>query len=268
MHALGPDGVAQYAIHKAYLSDDLTNNEIGWKTEFLSHHLQWNGALYQENWNNVQTALFDPGLLGNVFSNTNGQNFRIRGLETSVVWRVITGLTAQGAASWNQSKQTNSPGLIDNVPGSVNFGKTITESCPGGACAPITNPFGPVGSPTANSPPLQFNLRLRYEWNVGDFSPFAQAGVTHTGHSFTQAGSNPTIQQAGGISTSRLRFENPAYSAYDATLGVMKDAWVVSLVGQNLSNSNASTYTSTDQFIVQQTPLRPRVISANFSYKF
>ena len=258
VHALGPDGVAQYAIHKAYLSDDLTNNEIGWKTEFLSHQIV----------DDILDVEGDPGLLGNVFSNTNGQNFRIRGLETSVVWRVITGLTAQGAASWNQSKQTNSPGLIDNVPGSVNFGKTITESCPGGACAPITNPFGPVGSPTANSPPLQFNLRLRYEWNVGDFSPFAQAGVTHTGHSFTQAGSNPTIQQAGGISTSRLRFENPAYSAYDATLGVMKDAWVVSLVGQNLSNSNASTYTSTDQFIVQQTPLRPRVISANFSYKF
>jgi len=269
-HALGPDGNPQYAIHKAYLSDDLTNNEVGWKTEFLSRTLQWNGALYQENWNNVQTALFDPGLLGNVFSNTNGQNFRIRGVETSVVWRVVTGLTAQGAASWNQSKQTNSPGLIDNVPGSVNYGKVITQSCVAGtppSCTPITNPFGPVGSPTANSPPLQFNMRLRYEWNVGNYSPFAQAGVTHTGHSYTQAGSNPTIG-AGAISTSRLRFENPAYSTYDATIGVMKDSWIVSLVGQNLANSNASTYTSTDQFIVQQTPLRPRVITATVNYKF
>ncbi len=272
LHIPGPDGQPQYANHSSYVSDDLTNNELGWKTELLNHRLQWNGAIYQENWDNVQTAVFQPTLLGNVFANVNGQNFRVRGLETSVVWRVMAGLTAQGSASWNRSEQTNSPGLVDNVPGSVNFGKTITQNCTSSApltCTPIsTGIFGPIGSPTANAPPLQFSLRVRYEWSVGDYSPFVQAGATHTGHSFTQAGSNPSVLPGDTISTSRARFENPAYSSYDATLGVMKGPWVVSLVGQNLSNSNASTYTSTDQFIVQQTPLRPRVISGNFSYKF
>jgi hypothetical protein len=126
-----------------------------------------------------------------------------------------------------------------------------------------------VGSPSADAPPIQFSLRARYEFTVpGGYSPFVQAGVTHSGISFTQAGSNPTIAQAGSVSTGRLRFENPAYSTVDASIGVAKDAWLVTAYGENLANSNKSTFVSTDQFIVAQTPLRPRVIGASFAYKF
>jgi outer membrane receptor protein involved in Fe transport len=269
LHAPGPDGVLQYAVPASYSSDKLTNNEIGWKTEFLNHRLQWNGAVYRENWNNVQVAFFDPGLIGNIFYNANGQNFLIKGIETSLVARVVAGLTLQGAASWNQSRQTNSPVLIDNNPKSANFGKPITQDC-NPTCTPVTNPFGPVGSPSANSPPMQFSLRARYDWTIAGsgYSPFIQFGATHSGHSFTQAGSNPTIAQAGAVTTGRLRFENPAYSTYEASFGVAKDAWIVTVYGENLSNSNASTFVSTDQFIVAQTPLRPRVLGASFAYKF
>jgi outer membrane receptor protein involved in Fe transport len=269
-HAFGPDQQAQYILPQAYTSDKLTNNEIGWKAEFFNHRLQWNGAFYRENWDNVQVAFFDPGLVGNVFYDTNGQDFLLKGLETSLVAKPFRGLTLQGAASWNHSEQTNSPVLIDNNPASANFGKPITQSCGGtaysGSCSPISNPFGPVGSPTANSPPIQFSLRARYDWSVGDLGAFVQAGAVHTGHSFTQAGSNPPL--AGAITTGRLRFEDPAYTTYDASVGVSKDAWTASLFGENLNNSNAAVFTSTDQFIVAQTPLRPRVIGVSFSYKF
>jgi outer membrane receptor protein involved in Fe transport len=268
MYAPGPDGVLQFAIPKAYSSDKLTNNEIGWKTEFFDHRLQWNGAVYREAWDNVQISFFDPGVTGNIFFDTNGQNFLINGIETSLVARVINGLTLQGAASWNRSRQTNSPALIDSNPQSVNFGKPITQVCDstGANCTPITNPFGPIGAPSANAPPIQFSLRGRYEWTIAGYTPYVQFGATHNGHSFTQAGSNPTIG-AGAISTSRLRFENPAYTIYDASFGVAKDAWNVNVYGENLGNSNASTFVSTDQFIVAQTPLRPRILGISFGYK-
>jgi hypothetical protein len=42
----------------------------------------------------------------------------------------------------------------------------------------------------------------------------------------------------------------------------------VNVYAENLSNSNASVFVSTDQFIIAQTPLRPRVIGASFGYKF
>jgi iron complex outermembrane recepter protein len=269
-HIYGPDGVQQYLLPSSYHSDQLTNNELGWKTEFFDHRLQWNGSIYRESWDNVQISFFDPGLVGNLFYNTNGQNFLVKGIETSMVARVISGLTVQGAASWNRSQQTNSPALIDNNPASAGYGHAITQSCDstGTACSAITNPFGPVGSPTANSPPLQFSLRARYEWSFTDYNSFVQFGASHTGHSFTQAGSNPTFAGAGSISTSRLRFENPAYTTVSASAGIAKDAWNVMIYGENLSNSNAATFTSTDQFIVEQTPLRPRVLGISFGYKF
>jgi iron complex outermembrane receptor protein len=265
----------QYLIPKSYTSDKLTNNEIGWKTEFLDHHLQWNGALYRESWDDVQVAFFDPGVVGNIFFNTNGQNFLIKGVETSLVARVTSGLTLQGAGSWNQSQQTNSPVLTNNNPASPNFGKPIISACRDwgpvigtyGGCAAVVNPFGPIGSPSADAPPVQFSLRARYEWHFAGYAPFVQLGATHNGHSFTQAGANP-LQGPGAISTGRLRFENPAYTTYDASLGAAKDAWWVNVYAENLSNSNASVFVSTDQFIVAQTPLRPRVLGAAFGYSF
>jgi outer membrane receptor protein involved in Fe transport len=269
-HAPGADGVAQYLLPRSYASDKLTNNELGWKTEFLDHRLQWNGAIYQEDWTNVQVEFFDPGVTGNIFYDTNGQNFRVRGIETSLVARPIRGLTLQGAASWNHSRQTNSPALMDNNPANANYGKPITEVCSstGTACSPLTNPFGPIGSPSANSPDLQFSLRTRYEWAAGGgYKPFVQVGASYTGSSFTQAGSNPTIA-AGPISTSRLRFEVPSRTTYDASFGVAKDRWTVTALGENLSNSHAATFISSDAFIVASTPLRPRVIEVILNYAF
>src|SRR5205823_4375439 len=190
--------------------------------------------------------------------------------ETSLIARLVKGLTLQGAASWNQSRQTNSPALIDENPASMNFGKPITQVCdPSGAnCTPIVNPYGPIGSPSADAPPIQFSLRARYEWSAGGYSPYVQFGATHSGHSFTQAGANPTFFQGGTVTNSRGRFENPAYTVYDASVGVAKDAWYLNLYAENLSNSNASVFVSTDQFIIEQTPLRPRVLGAAFGYRF
>ncbi|HEX4239995.1 MAG TPA: TonB-dependent receptor [Steroidobacteraceae bacterium] len=270
-HIKGPDLLNQFCIPQTYQSDDLTNKEIGWKTEFMDHRFQWNGALYQENWNNVQTGFFDPGETGNLTFGTNGQDFRIRGIETSVVAVVLPGLTVQAASAWNQSEQTNSPSLMDTNPASVNFGKPITEACGGTpghvTCSPLNNLFGPIGGPSANSPPIQFNARIRYEWSASDYNYFVQAGATHQGHSFSQAGSNPSLS-ASGVNTTVLRFENPAYSTFDASVGVAKDKWTAHIYGQNLANSNASVFTNTGQFVVAQTVLRPRVLGIKFGYKF
>jgi iron complex outermembrane recepter protein len=265
----GPDGKPQFAIPNFYQSDQLTNKEIGWKTEWFDHRFQWNGAIYQENWNNVQIGFFDPGETGNLAFGDNGPNFRIRGVETSIVARVTQGLTLQGGAAWNSSVQTNSPALIDTNPQSVNYGKPITESCTAGGtvCTPLNNLFGPVGSPSANSPPIQFNLRARYDWTMNTYNLFAQMGMQHTGHSFTQSGSDPSIS-AKGVTTTLLRFENPAYSSFDAAAGVAKDNWTVHAYSQNLFNKETSLFENTAQFVVAETPLRPRIIGVKFGYKF
>jgi iron complex outermembrane recepter protein len=272
-----PPNVAQYIIPSSYTSDSLTNNEIGWKTEFFNHRLLWNGAVYKENWNNVQIEFFNPGIVGNLFYDTNGQDFEIKGVESQLVAQLTDGFTLQGAAAWNSSEQTNSPTLLVNNPAAPGYGKPITTACnlflvqcvtSTSANSPLLNPYGKQGSPSANAPPVQFSLHARYEWSIGGYVPYIQAGAFHTAHSFTQAGANPTYALGGAVSTSRGRFENPAYTTYDAALGVSKDAWRVAITCENLSNSNASTFISSQQFITAQTPLRPRVITGTFGYSF
>jgi iron complex outermembrane receptor protein len=263
----GPDGLDQFAIPREYHSDDLTNYELGWKTEWFGHRIQWNGAVYQENWDNVQIGFFDPGETSNLAFGTNGQNFRIRGVETSLVARVWQGLTVQGGASWNSSVQTNSPALIDTNPLSVNFGKPITEKCSASGCTAIDNLFGKPGSPSANSPPIQFNARARYDWTMNGYNAFVQFGGQHVGHSYTQSANNPALS-ASGINTTLLRFENPAYSTFDASIGVAKDAWNAHLFAQNVFNKETSLFENTAQFVVAETPLRPRIIGVKIGYKF
>ena len=259
-------GINQYCSPYSFASDNLTNMELGWKTEFFDHRLQWNGALYQEDWDNVQINLFNPGVLGNIGFGTNGPSYRIRGLETSFVAVLAQGLTAQGGISWNRSEQTNSPYLIANNPELLAdpttahlFGQPITS---------IKNPYGPLGSPTANSPPLQYNVRLRYEWSRNSYHMFVQAGATHTAHSYTQSGVNPALSSNGSVSTTLIRFENPAYSLYDASVGVARNAWSADLYAQNLTNVNASVFTSTTQFVPAETITRPRVLGVKVGYKF
>jgi iron complex outermembrane receptor protein len=259
------NNIKQYCSPSAFTSDNLTNNELGWKTEFFNHRLQFNGAVYQEDWKNVQVNFFDPGVLGNVGFGANGPSYQVKGLEATFIAVLTQGLTAQGGASWNSSKQTNSPYLIANNPALLG---TASASEYGRPILSVVNPYGPVGSPTANSPPLQFNLRLRYEWTAGVYNAFAQAGLTHTGHSFTQSGSNPELSAGSNVSTTQLRFEDPAYTEYDAAIGIAKDAWTAQLFAENLTNVIASVFTSSTQFVPAETITRPRVLGLRIGYKF
>jgi outer membrane receptor protein involved in Fe transport len=259
-------GTDQYCSPYAFASDTLTNNELGWKTQFFDHRLQWNGSVYQEDWKDVQINLFNPGVLGNIGFGTNGPSYRVRGVETSVIAVIFDGFTAQGGAAWNSSSQTNSPALIANNPDLLKDPATAAEF--GQPITSIQNVYGPLGSPTANSPPFQFNMRLRYQWSINDYNAFVQSGATHNAHSFTQSGVNPSLSAGGSVSTTLLRFENPAYTLYDASVGISKDAWSAELYGQNLTNSNASIFTSTTQFVPAEVITRPRVMGIKFGFKF
>ena len=280
-HAPGPDGVAQLIVPESYKPDQLNNYELGWKTNWhlFDRYFQWNTSFYREDWNDVQIEFFDPGLTGTIFFNTNGQNFRINGLETSFIAQIWHGLKLEGSGAWNSSKQLNSPALIDNNPLSVNYGKPITAVCPTGptSCAPVGNPFGPQGAPAADAPPIRLTLMLRYDFPIAASRSFQyfdgadghlQVGMVHTGHSFTQAGSNPPFVPGVTVGTARIRFEDPAYTTYDASVGISKGGWSVDAYGENLSNSNAIVFTSTDNFIVAQTPIRPRILGLRFTYDF
>ncbi len=114
----------------SYDSDDLTNLEAGWKTTLWGGRLQFNGAIYQEKWKNVQSSIFAPQLgFPNLTATVNGPEYEVNGVEMSVVVAPMDGLTVQAAGSYNKGELQNSPQFISNNPASPTFGQPVTDSC-------------------------------------------------------------------------------------------------------------------------------------------
>jgi iron complex outermembrane receptor protein len=265
-----PGGPRQYLKPAGYDSDNLVNNEIGIKTEFLNHRLQVNVSAYKMKWSNVQLPLFDPVHLGNTTFDVNGPTYEVKGVELQVVARVTDGLTVQGSSSWNSSNQTNAPCLPSSgskIPGNPTpEGQCITQI----NGQPYTNPYGVLNTSPAYSPPLQFNLRARYDVTFLDYKPFVMVGANHVGSMRNEPASFPDGNDPANNppTTTLLKYTMPGYTTYDASIGVSKDSWTAQLSGSNITNSSASMNTSSGQFIKTVVPLRPRVLMVEISYKF
>jgi iron complex outermembrane receptor protein len=274
--AEAPDagGNKQYLKPVGYDSDKLLNNEFGVKTEWFDHRVQANVSLYKMDWSNVQLSLFDPVNLGNTTFVVNGPTYEVKGVELQLVVRPMEGLTVQGSSSWNSTNQTNAPCLESAgvTP------KTPTNPTPKGACITdingnaYTNPFGILDTAPPFSPSLEFNVRARYDISIADYKPFVMVGLNHISSMTNEPASfqdgNSSTYCVPIPSTTLCKYTMPGYTTYDAAIGVGKDSWTVQLSGSNLTNVDASTNTSSAQFIKSEVPLRPRVLTLGFGYKF
>ncbi len=265
----------QYEKPSGFSPDTLINNELGLKSEWFDHRLQVNLSGYIMDWKNVQLSFFNPVALGNTTFGVNGPDYKIKGVELQAVARITDAWSVQGSSSWNSANQTTSPCLVSNYTGSGTAADPASPTL--GQCittvkgAEFENPFGALNTRPAFSPPLQFNIRTRYDWSWLDYKSFAWFGASHTAHMYNE----PATYQSGYApnevlqpTTTLLRYDQPGYTTYDAAVAVAKDNWNVQLSGSNLFNSDASTFTSSAQFIKSEVPLRPRVLTLGFGYKF
>jgi iron complex outermembrane receptor protein len=247
-----------------FAPDTLTNNEIGWKTEWLDHRIQFNGAIYREDWKGTQISLFDPGVTGNLTFNANGSDYRVKGIETTLAARLTHELTLMAGASWNHSE------LVKESSFTYQFGpkagqpidfETLTNAA--GQNLGLSNPGGKLGDPLAGSPPFQMNARLRYQVALGDYEPYAMVGVVHQAHSLASTDSLTKDLQGNSIA-----YDLPPFTTYDANLGVTRDAWMVEAYAENLTDKRAELYANYRQWYKSVTVNRPRTIGLRMSYKF
>jgi outer membrane receptor protein involved in Fe transport len=236
-----------------FAPDVLTNNELGFKTQWLNHRLQINGTFYREDWKNVQIGLFDPGVLGNLTFTTNGPDYRVRGFETEIIAQVVTGLTVTLAGSWNHSELTNTPTLHDKTGAPVNW-----------TALGLHNPFGDTGSPLAQSPPFQGNLRVRYEVPVGSYSAFVQGAATHRAHALATT-DNLAVENDG---KTHVNYNLPGFTTYDLSVGVAKDQWTAQIYGTNITDSRGVDFSTYAQKVKEDTVIRPRTVMLKIGYKF
>jgi len=274
----GDKATKQFDKPVGYGSDNLINNEIGAKTEFFEHRLQLNASAYKMKWEGVQIPLFDPSQLGNTTFVTNGPSYEVKGVELQLTARPIEQLTINGSSSWNSTNQISAPCLEST---GTNAG--AANPTPAGQCitqvnsAPFTSPYGQLNTSPAFSPPLEFNLRVRWDQPVFDYKTFISVGANHIASQRNEPASFPSgnlpVAEGGCLvngvpNTTLCQYTMPGYTTYDAAIGVSKDQWTAQITGNNITNSDASTYTSSNQFIKTEVPLRPRVLTLTFGYKF
>ena len=254
--ANGQPSQAQAGMHGGWVSplafapDKLSNNELGWKTMWMGRRIQWNGTIYQEDWNNAQIEVGANGVIsyGTIL---NGGNYRVRGVETSAVTRVASGLTVEAGAAWTHSELVKQASLLwrDGTP--IDFNSL--KLSPGGA----------LGSPLAGAPPFQGNIRVRYEFPFNGYDAFAQIDAVHQSHSLST-----TDQLSLDLQGNSTAYDLRAFTTYDGALGVGKDSWLVQVYAENLTDTRAQLYANYSEWYKAITVSRPRTIGLRFSCKF
>ncbi len=258
----------------SYAPDSLTNNEVGFKSEFFEHRLQVNASLYKMNWDNVQTLIYNPPIYGNTTFGLTGPDYEIKGGELQLAFKATDALTLSGNMSYNDSKQITDPcirsaGITPTTPANPTpAGACITQVRAGDHNVEVQNALGALGATPAFAPKLQYSLRARYDWSFSDYKAFAQVGMTHIDDMDNQPSSFPSGNGIAVPTTTWLRYTMKGYETYDASLGVSKGAWDVLFYGQNLANTITSTFTTSGQDIQAQVPLRPRVLGLKVGFKF
>jgi iron complex outermembrane recepter protein len=239
-----------------YGPDNLTNNELGWKSIWWRQRLRWNGALYQEDWTHAQVGAPDGSVVGDGV--INGGNYRVRGIETSATARLGDGLSLEIGANWSHSALVREATFywVDGMP--IDFSSLRTAHND-----PVANPAGTLRSALAGSPAFQGNLRARYELALDGYDAFAQFNVVHQAHSLSSTDSLTLDLQ--GNSTA---YDLPAFTTCSAALGAGRDGWLVELAGDNLTDTRAQLYANYHLYYKAVTMSRPRTIELRLGYKF
>nr|WP_260581287.1 TonB-dependent receptor [Sphingopyxis sp. PET50] len=206
-----PGGINRRGTLPPYGPDTLDNYEIGWKTNFGP--LRFNGAIYQEDWNDIQLSFLGANGLTEIRS---AGIARIRGFEVDIGYRA-GGFSLNLGGSYNDAEIRRDFCAIANP----QFDCTIDP--PG----QTNDLLAPAGSRLPVTPKFKGNAVARYEWPVGDVDAHVQFAVNHTG------------QRRSDLRT----FENAivgnfkAYTTADVSIGVKGESWSGELFATNLFDS-------------------------------
>ena len=207
-----PGGINRRATLPPYLADYLDNLEFGWKTSWMENRLVFNGAVFQQKWNDFQFAILGANGLTEI---KNANQAEVNGLEMDVNWAATYNLTVAAGFGWYDSELTeNYCGLTDSN------GNPITN------CA---IPEAPAGTRLPITPEFKGNINARYTWDWKDFEPFFQVAYLYEGERRTDL----------RIEANDILGDMPSYNMVDLSAGIRKDNWTLNLYVKNLTDARA-----------------------------
>jgi len=212
--------------------DKTQSYELGSKNELFGGALSLDASVYYIDWKNIQLQL--ESAQGSFYS-ANGSAAKSEGVEVSVAFKPLPGMTISG---W---------GSYDNA--------VLTQNLPSGSTA-----FGLIGDRLPDSAKWSGNIDINQEFPVqGEVLGFAGGRVTFIGDRLGVFGS-PSAPQ---------RQDYPGYTKLDLRMGVRYKAWTATVYANNVTDRRGLLggglgYFPADAFVY--TP--PRVVGLSISDHF
>ncbi len=212
-----PGGINRKGTLPPYTSDFLTNYELGWKTTWADNRLSFNGAVFQENWDDFQFSYLGQNGLTEI---RNAAQARIRGLETEINWAATYNLMISGGMAWYDAKLTADYCAATSPSG------VLDPDC----YLPVS-PYDRAFSGTRLPVTARFkgNLNARYTFDFAGGEAYWQVAVSHQGSRTTDLRETQ----------SALLGELDAYTLTDLSAGLRRDSWSLDFYIKNVFDERA-----------------------------
>ncbi|MEZ0243144.1 MAG: TonB-dependent receptor [Sphingomonas sp.] len=249
-----PGGINRRGTIAPYAADFLTNYEIGWKTTLADGKLRFNGAVYQQDWDNFQFSFLGQNSFTEIH---NGPNARIRGIEADINFR-SNGFSLTAAGSYTDAKTTQNLCAVDDP----------TYTCTSSFIA------APVGTRLPVTPRFKGNVTARYEAEIQDGAKaYGQVVVAHQSSVTTDL--RQAVAQAGTgniVNPGALLGVMPAYTTVDFSVGMNWNDWSFETFMQNAFNERGQISRFQECGSCSQRPyavyIRPMTVGFRIGTKF
>jgi len=236
-----PGGIQRRVSLGEYESDFLTNIEFGWKTQWADNRFQFNGAVFTQDWDDIQIGLTGDNAITLV---DNGPSASVDGIEIDLLWLATDSLKISAAASFYDSQLEDDYCCGDD---------DVTPLAPAGTRLPVT-------------PDTKYNIVARYHFDMGSLDSYVQGVLVYQSDRDSRL-SRPKNDIMGVL---------PSYSTLDLAAGFGKNDWSVDLFISNATGEDAPL-----AYLAECIPslcgaggsrygmrVRPTTISARFTKNF
>jgi outer membrane receptor protein involved in Fe transport len=252
-----PGGVNRNGNFGPYRADSLDSYEVGWKTAWAGHTLFFNGALYDEEFNQFQFSYLGQFSLTIV---NNAPSARILGAEASVDWRPIPPLTLSGGASYNHAV------LTANFCGADSATGLVIPTCPDSQAEALH------GQQLPYTPQFKGNVTARYTFPLMDWQGHVQVSVLYQSMAFA----------ALRTQDNQLLGTMPGYATADFSVGVERNRTTAELFIKNAFDERgqvnrftpcttavcAAAYPGFTPAAVYVVPIQPMTIGIKIGQRF
>jgi outer membrane receptor protein involved in Fe transport len=253
-----PGGINRNPFAGDYIRDILTNYEIGWKTRFADDRVQLNGAIFLEDWNDIQVSFQGANGITQV---ANGGKAQVKGIEAQLDWLPTDNLRIGLALAYYDSELKKDFCDLDND--DFDQDGDITE-CAFDEDTGEVLIKAPKGTPLPITPDFKGNLIARYSFPLGGFNAYTQGTLSY------QTSAPSQLELADNA----IYGDIPASTFLNLAFGTEWDKNSVELFIANVTNEDAPlgvTSECTPQVCGVQTKgvkARPTTIGVRYTHDF